>query len=159
MSDSLEEKRQEEKLNSCVEPKILKYDLAKDGNFEKLKYCVIPVFIEGQKNKQMFDLLVDTGATHTVLAPEIAEIIGIDESKYFKGTQVDGSSRYKKGEVNLIIGRNNGKSLSWKTTTVFVGKIEIKFIKCNILGLLGANTMQDICLKIDYKEKYLEFSY
>ncbi|MGB5636091.1 MAG: hypothetical protein WBM86_25380, partial [Waterburya sp.] len=53
----------------------LQYNFRGIETFEELKLCVIPVYIEGDKNKQIFDLLVDTGAEITFLTQPIASIV------------------------------------------------------------------------------------
>lgn len=53
---------------------IVHKKLNEDQTFNELKLCVIPVFLEGNRNKQIFDLLVDTGAETTLLRNEIVNL-------------------------------------------------------------------------------------
>jgi gag-polyprotein putative aspartyl protease len=154
-------------IESFQEAIVLPFNLARNLNFEELKLCVIPVVIEGMKAKQAFDLLVDTGAETTVLSEDLAKIIGVDLQKSFVGGRGVGSkTRFQRGIVeNIEIVHRmeiEGKEVEGRIclgrSQVMVGQLLGKFFDYSILGVLGADTIQEICLKIDYPKKYLELS-
>lgn len=144
-------------LTSSIQESELKvvYDLSVTRTFNELKLCVIPIAIEGEISKQIFDLLIDTGAEVTVLTREAAQIIGLSITGSLKAEGAGGTSRYTQGIVKNI---EIGQQLSLGASRVAVGQLPNKFINYNILGILGAETIQEICLKVNYQRKYLEFS-
>lgn len=146
---------------------VLPFNLESNLNFEGLKLCVIPVLIEGTRGRQAFDLLVDTGAEVTVLSEYVAKIVGVDLQRGSVGSQgIGGRSQCQRGMVeNIEImqkmeldGQEIEGKISLGRSKVMVGQLSGKFSEYSILGILGAETIQEICLKIDYPKKYLEFS-
>lgn len=146
----------ENSLKTTKEHPILQYKFKGNKTFEELKFCVIPVCIEGENNKQIFDLLIDTGAQITFLKPFVANIIGIETKGSIKGQGVGGTSDNKQGIVKIEIGKGAGESIFLGDCRVAIGQLPGKFSEYGIAGLLGAETFQEICLKIDYPSKYLE---
>lgn len=146
----------EDLLKDTKEYPILQYKFKGNRTFEELKLCVIPVCIEGEKGKQIFDLLIDTGAQITVLTQFVANIIGIEAKGSIKGQGVGGTSENKQGIVKIEIGKGTGESISLGDCRVAIGRLPEKCSEYKIAGLLGAETVQEICLKIDYPSKYLE---
>jgi hypothetical protein len=146
---------------------VLPFNLERNLNFEGLRLCVIPVLIEGTNGKQSFELLVDTGAETTVLSEDVAHIIGVDlQEGSVRRRGVGGKSPCQRGMVeNIEIVQKmevNGEEIEGKISLgrskVMVGQLSGKFMEYSILGILGAETIQEICLMIDYPKKYLEFS-
>jgi hypothetical protein len=147
----------EKLLKTTKEHPILQYKFKGNKTFEELKLCVIPICIEGEKKKQIFDLLIDTGAMMTCLKPFVANIIGIETKGSIKAQGVGGKSDNKKGTVKIEIGQGAGESIFLGDCTVaIISQLPEKFSEYNIAGLLGAEAFQEICLKIDYPSKYLE---
>lgn len=137
---------------------VIPYDFRENQTFEELNFCVIPVYIEGDNNKQIIDLLVDTGAQITVLTQPAAKMVGIEFQGDMNGCGI-GKAALKKGRVkNIEIGNATGEIISLGEYRVAIGQLPNKFAEYNILGLLGAETIQQLCLKIDYPSKYLELS-
>ncbi|MBW4652036.1 MAG: aspartyl protease family protein [Kaiparowitsia implicata GSE-PSE-MK54-09C] len=146
---------------------VLPFNLEKNLNFEGLKLCVVPVLIEGKKGRQAFDLLIDTGAEVTVLSEYVAKIVGVELQRgSVIGQGVGSRSQYQRGMVeNIEImqkmepdGQEVQGKISLGRSKVAIGKLSEKFSEYSILGILGAETIQELCLKIDYPKKYLEFS-
>jgi predicted aspartyl protease len=146
---------------------VLPFNLERNLNFEGLKLCVVPVLIEGTKGKQAFDLLVDTGAEVTVLSEYVAKIVGVESQRSsVMGQGIGSRSQYQRGMVeNIEImqkmeldGQEIEGKISLGRSKVAIGQLSGKFSEYSILGILGAETIQEICLKIDYPKKYLEFS-
>jgi len=125
-----------------------------DITLDKLKLWVIPVAIEGEQKKLTFNLLLDTGAQRTVIVPAVQKMLGIEMGlEPVQGIGVGGKSPYLTGEVNLEIG-----SISLGDLNVLVGPLPTLFSKYQIAGILGADILQLLSLKIDYPEKLLEIS-
>lgn len=136
---------------------LLQYNLRGIETFEEMKLCVIPVNIEGDKDKKIFDLLIDTGAEITFLIQPIADLIGIEIQGSIKGQGTGGKSKLQQGIVkNLEIGNETEEKISLGACRVAIGKLPNKFLEYSIVGLLGAEAIQQLCLKIDYPYKYLE---
>lgn len=161
------ENRDANPVDFLQEEIVLPFYLVNNCNFEELKLCVIPVILEGIKTKQVFDLLVDTGSEITVLNENVANIIGVEMNEGSIGTQgISGKSKLRRGRVkNIEIvqrkeveGKEVEGRISLGFSNVMVGKLLGKFADYSILGILGAETIQEICLKIDYPRKYLELS-
>lgn len=145
---------------------VLSFIFAGDPSFEELKLCVIPVFVEGTKSKQTFSFLVDTGSSVTVINSHAAEIIGVVLQDIVIGQGVGGRSKNCRAIVKDIgikqckemEGEEVEGKISLGTSRVLVGQLPEKFRDYCILGILGADIIQEICLKIDYPKKYLELS-
>jgi len=138
-----------------------------DKTFEELKLCVIQVTIEGTKIKQSFALLVDTGADTTYLISAIANLVGVDSVKTLKVNGATGSSIQKQGTVkNIEIIQRievqgeeiEGKISCGASRVVILEKLPSSYSKYSIVGLLGAETIQGLCLQLDYPKRYLELS-
>lgn len=143
-------------LKFTKEYPTLQYKFKGNKTFEELKLCVIPVYIEGEKKRQLFDLLVDTGAQITFLNQFVANIIGIETNGTVRGQGIGGASDNKQGIVKIEIGSAAGGSIPLGDCRVAIGRLPEQCSKYNIVGLLGAEAVQEICLKIDYPSKYLE---
>jgi Aspartyl protease len=125
-----------------------------DINLDRLKLWVIPVAIEGEQRKVTVNLLLDTGAQRTVIVPALEKILGIAmETEPLQGIGVGGKSQYLTGAVKLEIG-----SISLGDLNILVGILPNLFSKYQIAGILGADILQLLSLKIDYPEKLLEIS-
>ena len=129
-------------------------------SFNELGLILLPVMIEGSSEKKIFDLLLDTGAEISLLSYDIAEIIDVPMVGVRKVNGVGyggvgvGKVFARRGIVrNIQIG---GISLGY--TEVILGELPTKFHRYNILGILGAKALQNVCLKIDYPKKVLEIS-
>jgi hypothetical protein len=146
----------EDLLKTTKTYQALQYKLKGNRTFEELKLCTIPVCIQGERNKQTFDLLVDTGAQITVLSQLVANIIGVETNSLIKSQGIGGASEHRQGIVKIEIGRGTGGSISLGDCRVAIGQLSTKFSEYQILGILGAEAVQEICLKIDYPAKYLE---
>lgn len=134
---------------------LVEQDFRGDPTFDKLQLWVIPVAIEGEKRKVTFNLLLDTGAQRTVLLPDVDKIVDIEKKpQSIQGSGVGGASQYSTGTVrNLEIG-----SIALGSKDILVGILPGVFSKYNIDGILGADVLQMLCLKIEYPEKLLVIS-
>jgi len=132
---------------------LVKKKFVGDATFDKLKLWVIPVGIQGQKRKLNFNLLLDTGAQRTVIIPKVKEILGLQEvtEEPLRGEGTTGSSKYSTAIANLEIG-----SINLLEVKVLVGSLPGAYSKYQILGILGADVLQSLSLKIDYPEGILE---
>jgi hypothetical protein len=145
---------------------VLSFLFAGDPSFEDLKLCVIPVFVEGTKGKQTFSFLVDTGSSVTVLNSYVAGAIGVELQEAVVGQGVGGSSRNHRvlvrdigiRQLQEVEGKKVEGMISLGPSRILTGALPNKFSDYSILGILGADIIQDICLRIDYPERYLELS-
>ncbi len=123
-----------------------------DETFDKLKLWVIPVTIKVEERAHTFSLLLDTGAQRTVIIPAAKEILDIEVSQQsVKGIGVTGDYRYSTGKVNLEIG-----SIPLLDVNVLVGSLPGLYSKYQIFGILGADVLQLLSIKINYPEKLLK---
>jgi len=131
------------------------------------KLCVIQVTIEGTKNKQTFDLLVDSGAETTFLTTAMAKIVGVHSQEKLNLSGATGSSNATTGIVrNIEIiqkievqGEEIEQKISLGSSKIgIIDRLPPRFSEYSIIGILGVETIQELCLKIDYPEKYLELS-
>ncbi len=133
---------------------VVQHRFAGDPTFNKLKLWVIPVSIQGEQRRVTFNLLLDTGAQRTVVVPVVPRIVGIQtEPKPVQGTGIGGNSQYLTGVVTLEIG-----SISLGDLNVLVGSLPGVFSRYQIAGILGADILQLLSLRIDYPEQLLEIS-
>lgn len=132
---------------------LVKKNFVGDLTFDKLKLWVIPVTIKGEEIKRDFNLLLDTGAERTVILPKVKENLDLIEvsEKSVQGTGVTGNSQYSTVTVNLEIG-----SIPLVDINILVGSLPGLFSRYQIVGILGADVLQLLSLKIDYLEKLLE---
>jgi predicted aspartyl protease len=124
-----------------------------DATFDKLKLWVIPVTIQGEERKRDFNLLLDTGAQRTVIIPKVKENLDLLEvnQESVQGVGVTGNSQYSTVIVNLEIG-----SINLLDVNILVGSLPGVFSRYQIVGILGADVLQFLSLKIDYLDKLLE---
>ncbi|MDJ0517098.1 MAG: retropepsin-like aspartic protease [Trichodesmium sp. MO_231.B1] len=132
---------------------LVRKEFLGDATFDKLKLWVIPVDIEDEKKKPTFNFLLDTGAERTVITPKVKEIWGLQEvtEKSVRGEGTTGSSQYSTAIASLKIG-----SIPLIEIKVLVGSLPGAFGKYKIFGILGADILQFLCLKINYPEGILE---
>jgi hypothetical protein len=138
-----------------VDNSIFRFNLD-SPSFNELGLIILPVMIESSSRKQVFDLLLDTGAQISFLSKFLAEIIDLETmgAVYVQGVGINGTGNFNRGVVkNIQIGE-----ISLGNTEVVFGDLPTKFSKYNILGILGSKTLQNVCLKIDYPKKILEIS-
>ncbi|HAZ49180.1 MAG TPA: peptidase A2 [Cyanobacteria bacterium UBA11369] len=123
-----------------------------DATFDKLKLWLIPVTIKTEQRKDTFNLLLDTGAQRTVIIPAVKEIMGLEVApESVQGIGVTGKSQYFTATVNLEIG-----TIQLLAQNVLVGSLPGVFSKYQIAGILGADLLQLLFLKMDYPERLLE---
>jgi predicted aspartyl protease len=132
---------------------LVKKRFVGDPTFDKLKLWVIPVTIKGEERKRDFNLLLDTGAQRTVIIPKVKENLDLLEvnQESVQGIGVTGSSQYSTVMVNLEIG-----SINLVDVNILVGSLPGVLSRYQIVGILGADVLQLLSLKIDYLEKLLE---
>lgn len=132
---------------------LVKKEFVGDATFDKLKLWVIPVGIEGEKKKLTSRLLLDTGAQRTVIIPKLKEILGLQEvtEKPVRGEGATGTSQYSTAIASLEIG-----SINFLEVKVLVGSLPDVYSKYQIVGILGADVLQSLSLKIDYPKGILE---
>ncbi|WP_293337230.1 retropepsin-like aspartic protease [Microcoleus sp. CAWBG58] len=123
-----------------------------DPTFDKLKLWVIPVTINAKERNHTFNLLLDTGAQQTVIIPAVKKIMGLEvDSESVKASGVTGKAEYSTATVNLEIG-----AIQFLNLNILVGSLPGMFSKYQIAGILGADVLQLIVLKIDYPKKHLK---
>jgi predicted aspartyl protease len=132
---------------------LVKKRFVGDATFDKLKLWVIPVTIKGEERKRDFNLLLDTGAQRTVIIPKVKENLDLLEvnQESVQGVGVTGNSQYSTVIVNLEIG-----SINLLDVNILVGSLPGVFSRYQIVGILGADVLQFLSLKIDYLDKLLE---
>ena len=131
---------------------LVRKEFVGDATFDKLKLWVIPVTTKFEERSHIFNLLVDTGAQRTVIDTTVSKIIGLKvDSESVEGIGVTGKERYFSAKVNLEIG-----SISFLDQNVLVGSLPGICSRYEISGILGADVLQSLYLKIDYPKKLLE---
>lgn len=132
---------------------LVRKEFVGDATFDKLKLWVIPVTIKFEERSHTFNLLVDTGAQRTLIDTVVSKIIGLEVGlKPVKGIGLTGKDRYLSAKVNLEIG-----SISFLDQNVLVGSsLPGIYNRYEISGILGADVLQLLYLKIDYPKKLLE---
>ncbi len=131
---------------------LVRKEFVGDATFDKLKLWVIPVTTKFEERSHIFNLLVDTGAQRTVIDTTVSKIIGLKvDSESVEGIGVTGKERYFSAKVNLEIG-----SISFLDQNVLVGSLPGICSRYEISGILGADVLQLLYLKIDYPKKLLE---
>lgn len=131
---------------------LLRKKFVGDPTFDKIKLWVIPVTINVKERKDTFNLLLDTGAQRTVIIPAVKQIMGLEVvPEPVKGSGVTGNSKYFTTTVDLEIG-----AISWLDINVLVGSLPGACSRYQIAGILGADVLQLLFLKIDYPEGQLE---
>jgi hypothetical protein len=132
---------------------LVKKKFVGDATFDKLKLWVIPVTIKGEERKRDFNLLLDTGSQRTIIIPKVKENLDLLEvnQESVQGVGVTGNSQYSTVIVNLEIG-----SIPLVDVKILVGSLPVVFSRYQIVGILGADVLQFLSLKIDYREKLLE---
>ncbi len=132
---------------------LVRKEFVGDATFDKLKLWVIPVTTKFEERSHIFNLLVDTGAQRTVINTAVSEILGLKVgSESVEGIGVTGKDRYFSAKLNLEIG-----SISFLDQNVLVGSsLPGIYNRYEISGILGADVLQLLYLKIDYPKKLLE---
>jgi len=132
---------------------VVKKKFAGNATFDKLKLWAIPVTLKSEEREREFNLLLDTGSERTIITPKVKENLRLLEvsQQSVRGIGITGSSQYPTVTVNLEIG-----SISLVDINVLVGSLQAKFSRYQIAGILGADVLQLLSLKIDYPKKRLK---
>lgn len=132
---------------------LVKKKFVGDATFDKLKLWVIPVTIKGEERNCTFNLLLDTGSERTIITPSVNKYLDLLElpEESVRGGGVTGKAQYSTVTVDLDIG-----SIPLADIKVLVGSLPSVFNRYQIVGILGADLLQLLSLKIDYPEKLLE---
>lgn len=124
--------------------------------FNDLGLIVIPVLIEGELRQHWINLLLDTGAQKTVLRQAAHRLIGVKLEG--KSAHVNTTPSKTKANVGTVKDIRIG-AISLGISEVLVddlGAVGEKLEKHNVAGILGANSLRELCLKIDYPKIILE---
>lgn len=124
-----------------------------DATLDSINLWVIPIAVKFEERRHYFDFLLDTGAQRTVLTPWVKQImkleVSIDGSTL--AVSATGHSRYAETTISLEIG-----AINIIDTDVLVGSLPELFRDYEIAGILGADVLKLLFLKINYLEKLLE---
>jgi len=125
-----------------------------DITFENIGLWLVPTTIRNDQEgiQHTYNLLLDTGAERTVITPLVKEYLSLVEVEQNSttGVMTSGISRYSTVVVNLEIA-----SIPLSDKSILVGSLPGILSTYKIDGLLGADILRQLSLKIDYPESLL----
>ena len=120
--------------------------------FQERSLWVIPVRFRMNSISMTYNMLLDTGSEITILNPDDAELIEINDPEILQGSGVGGQTSFVPGKVDeLCIG-----DITFGQSTIHIGKLIPQFRQYDISGILGANILNQMIITLDYPEKRLE---
>jgi predicted aspartyl protease len=115
---------------------------------------VVPAFVNGEGP---FDFVLDTGASRTVFAPEIASRLGIQTGAEKAGTGAGGQVRMVPGKVNVLaVGDASVQDLAIVVGD-FMNMISTA-AEAKLDGIVGYNFLNRFHVTIDYPQNQLELT-
>lgn len=130
---------------------LVRKEFVGDATFDRLKLWVIPVTTKFEERSHTFNFLVDTGSQRTVIDTVVSKIIDLKVGREsVEGVGVTGKERYFSAKLNLEIG-----PISFLDQNVLVAiSLPGIYSRYQIDGILGADVLQSLYLKIDYPKSF-----
>jgi predicted aspartyl protease len=114
---------------------------------------LVPTFVNG---RGPYDFALDTGASMTVLATELARSLGIKSGGSGKGVGAGGSVEVSMASIDsLALGRSELKGL--QVAVVDLGALS-RAAGVRLQGIIGYNFLKSFRVTIDYPKKLLRLN-
>jgi Aspartyl protease len=140
--------------------KVTVYPAFDRAIFEATQLFVIPVKFPLRNGEiETLKLMIDTGAQSTILRETASQILEIQKLPgQVGGSGVTGRSGYTKGRVKQMLINDHLGHLALSDFEILVGSLPSACDRYQIRGILGAKTLQEFCLQLDYPKQILEIS-
>ena len=118
------------------------------------KVVIIPIRIAGAKSERYVRVILDTGATYTMICPEVLEEVGYDLSRPIREVSITTASSIEQAPFYVVSGM---EVLGHRLVDIEVASHKLPE-RVPADGLLGLNVLKRFNVHLDFLKKTLEVS-